>query len=77
MEFNYSSLRQKIREKYRTEQDFAVALGIGRVSLSQKLNNSSDFTCSQMLKAAKLLEIESAEIPSYFFTEEVRKSEPA
>ena len=76
MEFEYSKLRGKIREHYRTEQEFASAMGIGRVSLSAKLNNTSDFTRKQILKAAKLLGIRSAEIPDYFFSEGVQKHEP-
>ncbi len=75
MEFEYGKLRGKIRECYKTEQEFAVALGIGRASLSAKLNNSSDFTRAQMLRAAKLLGISSAAIPDYFFVEKVQKHE--
>lgn len=77
MEFDYGTLRKKIREKYRTEQNFAIAMGIGRVSLSKKLNNDTDFTCTQMLRAAKLLGIEAKDIPSYFFVAKVQKQEPA
>ena len=69
MSFDYGKLRGRIRERYGTEQKFAAAMGIGRVSLSQKLNNECDFTRKQMLKAAELLEIESRDIPEYFFRE--------
>lgn len=44
MVFNYSKLRGKIREVYGTESAFAVALGMGRVSLSQRLNNAAEFS---------------------------------
>ena len=77
MEFDYSRLRGRIREKYRTEANFAAAMGIGRVSMSQKLNNETDFTQRQMLKAVKLLDIESREIPDYFYSVKVQKDEHA
>ncbi len=75
MDFDYGKLRGRIREKYQTERNFAVAMGIGRVSLSQKLNNENDFTRNQMLKAAELLGLDSSDIPEYFFTPKVQKHE--
>jgi transcriptional regulator with XRE-family HTH domain len=72
VEFDYSELRNRIKAVFGTEQEFAKALGIGRVALSQKLNNTSDFTCKQMLKAAELLGFGVEEIPFYFFTEKFR-----
>ena len=44
MSFDYAKLRGKIKEVYRTQDEFAKALGIGRVSLSQRLNNTLDFS---------------------------------
>lgn len=75
MSFDHSKLRGRIREKYGTEQKFAAAMGMGRVSLSIKLNNEGDFTRKQMLKAAELLELEASQIPEYFFEAEAQKSE--
>ena len=75
MAFDYRKLRGRIREKYGTEQNFAAAMGMGRVSLSVKLNNEGDFTRKQMLKAAELLGLDAAQIPEYFFTLEVQKDE--
>ena len=75
MSFDYSKLRGRIREKYGTEQKFAVAMGIGRVSLSSKLNNESDFTRKQMLRAAEVLDLDATQIPEYFFTAVVQKAE--
>ena len=43
MEFDYCKLRGKIREKFESDNNFAKALSISRVSLSQRLNNKSDF----------------------------------
>lgn len=75
MVFNYSKLRGKIREVYGTESAFAVALGIGRVSLSQRLNNAAEFSRQEILQSCQLLEIPSSEIPDYFFAQEVQKHE--
>lgn len=73
--FNYNKLRGKIREHYGTESKFAKALGIGRVSLSKRLNNSLDFSRTEMFKACQLLKIDSGDIDAYFFAKEVRKHE--
>ena len=75
MAFDYSKLRGRIREKFGTEQNFARAMGMGRVSLSMKLNNEGDFTRKQMLRAAELLGLDAGEIPEYFFKVEVQKRE--
>ena len=75
MLFNYSKLEGRIRQYYQTEEKFALAMGMGRSSLSAKLNNKSDFTRKQMLRAAELLEIEPAEIPIYFFRLKVQENE--
>ena len=77
MAFDYSKLRGRIREKFGTEHKFAAAMGMGRVSLSGKLNNEGDFTRKQMLKAAELLQLDANDIPEYFFRPIVQKSEPA
>ena len=65
--FDYSKLRGRIKEKFGTQDRFANALGIGRVSLSQRLNNSLGFSQEEILRAAELLEIPTEEIPAYFF----------
>lgn len=75
MEFDYSRLRGKIREVFGTEAAFAKAMGMGRVSLSQRLNNVLEFSSQEILKACALLGIPSAEIPLYFFAEKVQKHE--
>ena len=74
-DFDYSLLIEKIRIKYATQDDFAKDLGIGRVSLSQRLNNKAQFRQNEMRRAAKCLGIEKADIPKYFFKQEVQKHE--
>ena len=75
MKFDYSKLKGRIKEKYDTQDRFAKALGIGRVSLSQRLNNNLEFSQQEILLSSDLLGFSKAEIPDYFFTPEVQKHE--
>ncbi len=67
MRWNYAKLRGKIKEVFGTQDAFAEALGIGRVSLSQRLNNLLEFTQEEIFKACGLLDIAVNDIPDYFF----------
>lgn len=69
--FDYSKLRGRIREKIGNENEFATAIGMGRTSLSKKLNNRVEFTQNEMKNAAIVLEIDDRDIPDYFFTPKV------
>lgn len=73
--FDYSKLRGKIKEIYGTQEKFAIAVGIGRVSLSQRLNNSAEFKQAEIQKSCELLEIPKEDIAKYFFTTKVQKHE--
>lgn len=75
MNFEYSKLRGKIKEVFGTQDNFAKALGIGRVSLSQRLNNYLDFSQEEINKAYILLNLSKEEIPIYFFSTKVQKNE--
>ena len=44
MTWDYSKLKGRIKEKCGTQDEFAARLGIGRVSLSKRLNNQIEFT---------------------------------
>ena len=67
MAWDYSKLRGKIREVCGTQDIFANKLGIGRVSLSQRLNNQLEFSQEEIFKGCDILGIDESEIPSYFF----------
>lgn len=71
MKWNYQKLRGKIKEVCRTQDVFSEKLGIGRVSLSQRLNNQLEFTQEEMYKACNILSIPMEDISDYFFTLEV------
>ncbi|XZK31184.1 DUF739 family protein [Clostridium perfringens] len=73
--FDYKKLRGKIREVFGTQDNFARALGIGRVSLSQRLNNRLEFTQQEINKSCELLGIKKVELANYFFNVKVQKNE--
>ena len=75
MEFDYEMLRSRIRERFLTEENFAREMRMPIVSLRQKLRNEGDFTRTQIIKAAALLDIDAIWIPKYFFVERVQKNE--
>ncbi|MGJ0841547.1 DUF739 family protein [Clostridium tertium] len=68
MIFDYSKLRGKIKEMYDTQDNFSKKLGLGRVSLSQRLNNILDFSQEEIYISCQLLNLKLEEIPEYFFT---------
>ena len=53
--WDYSKLRGKIREVCGTQDAFASELGIGRVSLSQRLNNQLEFSQDEIFKCCDIL----------------------
>ncbi len=67
VKYTYNKLLGKIKEVYGTQENFANELGIGRVSLSQRLNNRLEFTQNEIWTSCKLLSISDYEIPNYFF----------
>ena len=73
--FDYNKLRGRIRETFGTEEAFAKKLGMSRTSLSQRLNNRSEFSQKEMNKCCVLLGIDLSEIKLYFFTLKVQKTE--
>lgn len=75
MKFDYRKLRGKIREICDTQDKFAEKLGIGRVSLSQRLNNMLEFSQKEIFLSCEILSIPIEECYKYFFTPEVQKDE--
>lgn len=71
MAWDYSMLRGKIREVCETQDNFADLLGIGRVSLSQRLNNRLEFSQNEIFKTCDILGIPQDKITKYFFTPKV------
>lgn len=75
--FDYQKLRGKIREVCHTEGTFATIIGVGRVTLSERLNNKSEFSQREIWNACRILGLRAGDIPLYFFTKEVQESEQA
>lgn len=71
MNWDYSKLRGKIKEVCGSQDELAKQIGIGRVSLSKRLNNQLDFEQEEIFKACDALGIDYSEIPAYFFAEMV------
>ncbi len=75
MSFDYSKLSGKIREKYGTQSNFAKALGISERSLSLKIGGKRAWTQAEMDRAISCLELDSQDIPDYFFKKKVQNIE--
>lgn len=71
MVYDYSKLSGKIKEKFGTQDRFADALKLGRVSLSLSLNSKREFSQEEINTAIDVLGLEKSDIPEYFFTEKV------
>lgn len=65
--FDYSKLKGKIIEKFKTQGNFAAANQLSDRSMSLKLNNGIGLSQEEILKWCKLLDIEISDIPVYFF----------
>lgn len=72
MAFDYSELIGKIIAKFKTQYNFAKAMGISERSISLKLNGKRAWKNSEIALACTLLDIKAEEIPKYFFAEKVQ-----
>ena len=68
MSASYAKLRGKIKEKFGSQENFALAMGVDRSTLSLKLNGKSDWTRSEIEKCCSLLQISAVDVYEYFFT---------
>lgn len=59
--YNYSKLLGKIKESGYTQEALAALINIGTSTLSQKLNNQSEFRQSEIQKICKILNIDNVE----------------
>ena len=71
----YSELRGLIRAKFKTQANFAKALGIGASALNAKLNGKSDFTRTEIEKSCVLLGIPFSKAGNYFFNQKTAFSQ--
>lgn len=71
MAFRYDKLRGRIREVCETDYVFAEMMGFSKATLSKKLNNKSEFSQPEILRAVEVLKLDKADIPNYFFAPKV------
>ena len=71
MAFDYSKLRGRIVEKYKSQAAFSKAFGLSENSLCRKMTNKGRFSTDDIVRISKMLEIPAAELHEYFFTQKV------
>ena len=64
---SYAKLRGRIVEKFGSQSAFAAAMGWREALMSAKLNNKSEWSFSEVMKACELLGIPQSEAHLYFF----------
>jgi len=72
MEFDYSKLLGRIKEKGFTQETLAKLIGITPGSMSEKLNNKANFKQKEIFLIRQILDISIGEVGEYFFTQKVR-----
>ena len=75
MQFDYARLRGRIREICETQETFSALMGMSKATFSAKINNKSEFTQPEIVRAIAILRLRPDEITSYFFTPAVQKTE--
>jgi hypothetical protein len=70
--FDYAKLEGRIKEIFKTNGNFASAMGMSEHTVSCKLNNKTRWTDREMCKAADILMFQYSEIPLYFFVPKVQ-----
>lgn len=73
MTFDYSLLREKIAAMYRTQANFAKAMGLSKASMSLKLNGKVKWKLDEIARICELLDMPATAIPIYFFREKHEK----
>ena len=68
MLFQYSKLKGRIKEICGSDYRFAELMKLSPTTISAKLNNKSEFSQPEIMKAVEILNLEPYEITLYFFT---------
>lgn len=77
MTFDYSLLREKIAAKYRTQANFAKAMGLPENSVYRKLNGKAYWKQREIVAASMLLDIPFYLMPAYFFNVDTKQGQEA
>lgn len=67
-----NKLRGRIIEMCGTLQNFADQIGVNNATVTKKLAGRSAWDQQEILRAVKVLDLEVADIPGYFFNEKVQ-----
>ena len=62
----YAKLRGRIREKFKTQAEFARAIGYNPSTVSKKLCGEVDWTRSDIVESCKVLDIPCNEAMKFF-----------
>ena len=73
MVFRYNKLRGRIVEVFGSQAKFAEDIGQSEQIITAKLAGRSSFTQDNIITWSRALNIDQADIGSYFFTQEVSK----
>ncbi len=74
---SYAKLKGRIVEKFGSQSAFAAALGWRDSLLSAKLNNKSEWSFMEVMKACELLDIPLSDAYLYFFCAKSFENETA
>lgn len=72
MAFDYSKLEGLIVEKFKTQSNFAEALGWSNSRVSARLNGTAKFSTEDIKLWSSVLGIPDDKVTLYFFTLKVR-----
>ncbi|WP_034602493.1 DUF739 family protein [Clostridiisalibacter paucivorans] len=69
--FNHEKLEARINEMYGDMVAFGKLLGMTKQRINSRLKGATEFTATEIEKAADLLKIDPVEIHKYFFEPKV------
>ncbi len=75
IQINHNKLKGKIKEVLGTQSKLAEKLELDETTIVNKLKSNTYFSQKEILAICRILNIAKAEIPEYFFKEEVRENE--
>ncbi|WP_415536024.1 DUF739 family protein [Dehalobacter sp. 4CP] len=72
--FNHEKLEERINAMFDNIEAFGKFMGMSKQRINSRLKSATEFTQSEIEKAAELLNIQPEEIQTYFFDVEVCRS---
>ena len=74
MEFDFSKLKGRIKEKGYTQENVAKRLNVSVSTFNLKINGNAFFTQEELYEMSNMLEIPKEDFYNYFFTQKVEKT---